>query len=150
MSSRILATVDKILPPKFDTLRGAMRRRQQPRDILNRKMKQTGLNPPSIEKRASEKGTKVSESTVKAILRGEATNAGFFTWEAIALGMDLPPLQVFAELIGEDSTDPQLSGGQFGVLEELYKELTGAKRSKADIYIEGLQLLLRQLRDQPK
>lgn len=129
-----------------------MRRRQQPRDVLSRRMKQAGLTPPAIARRAAEKGTQVgvSDSTVKAILRGEATNAGFFTWEAIFQGMDIPPLQGFAELIGEDSADPQLSSGQFGVLQDLYKELPPAKRAKADVFIEGLLFQLQRIKDQPK
>lgn len=151
MSSTNLAKVDNILLIVSDRLR-PMRRRQQPRDVLGKRMKQAGASPPSIMRRAAEKGTQVtvSDSTVKAILRGEAPNAGFFTWEAIFQGMDVPPLQGFAELIGEDSADPQLASGQFGVLQEIYRELPPAKRAKADVFIEGLLFQLQRIKDQPK
>lgn len=150
VSSTKMTQKGKILPFDSDRLSPPMRRRPPVKEVLNRRMKQTGATPAAIEKRASQKGAVVSDSTVKTILRGESQNAGVFTWEAIALGMDIPPLQLISELLGENGDDPQVKSGQFSVLQGVYKELTPAQRAKADIFLEGWLVILQHIKNQSK
>lgn len=148
MSSRKISYIDNIVSEDSDTLRAQMRRRPLPKDLLSRKMKETGKNPPAIKERAAERGTSVSAETVKAILRGDSSNAGLFTWEAIAIGLEVPPLQLIAELLGESVDDPQIKSGQFALLHELYRELTNSQRAKADVLIGALRRELTHLKNQ--
>lgn len=143
-----LSNADNIVPLESGRLRAPMRRRQPPKDILSRRMKESGKNAPAIKERAAERGANVSAETVKAILRGDSSNAGLFTWEAIAAGLDVPPLQLIAELLGESVDDPQIKSGQFALLHELYKELTPTQRAKADLFISALRRELTHLKNQ--
>lgn len=136
------------MPMRSDRLRPEMRRRQAPKDILSKKMKDLSRNAPAIKERAAERRLSVSAETVKAILRGDSSNAGIFTWEAIAAGLDIPPLQLFAELLGESADDPQVGIGQFALLHELYKELTPTQKAKADVLIGALRRELQFIKTQ--
>ena len=138
MSSTKIAQVVKILPNDSDMLPPAMRRRQPVKDILNQRMKQSGRNTPAVARRATEKGAKLSESTLKMILNGNTTNPGVFTLSAIAQGMDIPSLHFIAEVLGESLDDPALRSGRLAPAVELYKEMTPSQRQRAEHLLDTL------------
>ncbi|MEK6280278.1 MAG: hypothetical protein AABN95_07960 [Acidobacteriota bacterium] len=120
------------------------------KDVLNRRMKQTGRNPPAIERRAAEKGARVTESAIKQVLTGNTVAPSVFTCEAMALGMDIPPLEFIAEILGIRSDDSTLAASKFANPVEIYKELTPSQKQKADVFIDGLVLQLQHIKNQPK
>lgn len=150
MSTKILLYDDNTLSPPSDTLLRAMRRRPHVKEVLAKRIKESGLSVPDICRRAETKGYPVSVSAIKFILNGATKNPSIFTLEAIAIGMDIPPLSFIAEVLGIRGDDPNLLAGKFAVLLDVYKEIPASQRSKADAFIDGLMLQLKHIKAQSK
>lgn len=108
------------------------------------------MSVPEICRRAEAKGYSISVTGVKFILSGTTKNPQIFTLEAIAIGMDIPPVAFIAEILGDRSEDPGFKGSQFGLLFEVFKEIPQSQRYKADPHVDGLLLQLRHIKAQSK
>lgn len=125
-----------------------MRREEAVKEVLTRKMREVqGLNAPELSRRSQGKHP-VSPTAIKEILRGNTKNPGLWTVVDLATALNLSPLQFIAEVIGDKSDDPNLKAGQFASLADLYKGMTSAQRQKADVFIGGLLLQLRHIKNQ--
>lgn len=127
-----------------------VRRKVSVRDILARKMREAGgITPPEISRRAAEKGYVVSPTAIKEMLReGGTENPGLFTLEAIAVGLNLSPVQFVAELLGDRTEDSNFKAGKFAVNADLYKGMTPTQKQKADPLIDGLTWQLQHIKTQ--
>lgn len=150
MSTKILLYNDNTLSPCSDNLPHAMRRRPHVKEVLVRKIKESGILVPDICRRAEAKGYSVSVSAIKFILNGSTKNPQIYTLEAIAVGLDVSPLSFIAEVLGIRADDPNLLAGQFAVLQDVYKEIPLSQRPKADAFIDGLMLQLKHIKAQSK
>lgn len=126
-----------------------MPRRLTAKDVLARKMREAGgITPPEISRRAAAKGYSVSPTAIKEILKGNTTNPGLVTLEAVAAGMDLSPIEFIAEMLGDRTEDVNFKASRFAVAAELFKLLTPTQQLKADPHIEGLLFQLQRIRSQ--
>lgn len=133
---------------RSDSLSASMRRRQLLSDILDRKMKETGLRAPDIVKNALARGATIGKSTINDALDGTTKNPGIYTLEAVALGLSLSPESFMAEILGSRADDPSFKGSQFAMLNEIYKSMTSAQRKLAEPHIEALLFQLQRLKNQ--
>lgn len=141
---------DRIVLEDSATLYCAMRRRASAKEVIAKKIRESGLSVPEICRRAGAKGHSISVTAVKMILNGSTKNPGVYTIEAIGAGLDLAPLTLMAEILGSSSDDPNLKVGQLGVIAEVYKELTHSQRTKADPFVDGLLLQLKHIKGQSR
>ena len=150
LSTQILFNDDRILSDYSATLYGAMRRRASAKEVIVKRIKESGLKVPEICRRAKARNHPISVTAVKWILNGSTKNPGVYTIEAIAIGLDITPLVLMAEILGDRSEDPNLRVGNFAVLVDIYKELTGSQKTKADAFVDGLLLQLKHIKSQTK
>jgi len=127
-----------------------VRRKVSVRDVLARKMREAGgITPPEISRRAAEKGYLVSPTAIKEMLReGGTENPGLFTLEAVALGLNVSPMQLAAELLGDRTDDPNFKSGKFAVAAEMFKGMTAAQKQRAEPLIDGLTWQLQHIKNQ--
>lgn len=145
-----LSTVDKMQSPSSDKIPPMVRRKVSVKDILARKMRAAGgITPPGISRRAAEKGYAVSPTAIKEMLReGGTENPGLFTLEAIAVGLNLSPVQFVAEMLGDRTEDSNFKAGKFAVNADLYKGMTPTQQQRADPLIDGLTWQLQHIKTQ--
>lgn len=127
-----------------------MRKRQPVSDILDQKMKELGIKTPDIVRVSTAKGNPAPKSTIRSILDGDVPNPGIFTLESIALGMNMSPEQLAADILGSRADDPAFKGSQFAILLEMYKSMSPAQRERADPHIAGLLLQFQHIRNHSK
>lgn len=128
-----------------------MRRRPPVKEVISRRMKQIGRDSPvAVARRAAERGAHLHQSTLKQILGGSTKSPTLSTCEAIALGLDLPPLQFIAELLGDRTDDPAVKASKFTNIADIYRDLTPSQKLKADAFIDGLLVQLHHIRNLSK
>lgn len=136
----------QIQPHDSDMLSETMRRNDSVKEVLARKMREAGeITPPEVSRQSK---AKVSPTAIKEILRGRTKNPGLYTLVDIGEALNLSPLQFIAEILGDRTDDPNFKAGQFSALADLYKGMTPAQRQKADVFIGGLLLQLRHIKNQ--
>lgn len=147
VSTQISSIKGQIQPNDSDMLSALMRRADALREVLTRKLKEAGgITPAELSRQT--KGD-VSPTAIKEILRGNTKNPGMFTVVDIAeKGLGLSALAFIAEVLGDKTDDPNFKAGQFATLAELYKGMTSAQRQKADVFIGGLLLQFRHIKNQ--
>lgn len=134
---------------EFDSLCATMRRRPLLKDVLARKMRENGIESAAeLSRRAAERGKSISPTAIKEILRGNTTAPSIDTLEAAAIGMNMNPLQLIAEILGDKTEDPNFKTGQFAVLADLVRSMTPSQRAKAEPHIDGLTLQLTHIKNQ--
>lgn len=131
-----------------DSLCASMRRRQPIKDILSRRMKEAGVSPPDMVRRALERGGEIGKTSINDMLNGTTRNPGIFTVGAAALGMNLPPSLLAAEILGDLTDDPNFKGSQLAIAYEIYRSMTPTQRKMADPHIEALLFLFQRIKDQ--
>lgn len=146
-SSYILSHNDEIVSANSDKLRPPMRK-PPIKEILNRRMKEAGVpSAAELSRRAKAKNRPISETGVKAILQGGTKDPQVFTVDAVAAGLDISPLRLFAEILGIDPDDPSLKADDWRVLWETYRDLTPSQQQKANPHVGGLLTIMRNIRN---
>lgn len=143
---QILSQEGEIQPGDSDRLATLMRRTDSVSEVLARKLKDAGgITPPELARQSK---NKVSPTAIKEILRGNTKNPGIFTLVEIAEALNLSPVQFLAEIIGDRTDEAKYKAGQFPALDDIYRGMTQAQRQKADVFLDGLLLQFRHIKNQ--
>lgn len=125
-------------------------RRVPVKDVVARRMKDAGVpSAAELARRAAAKNRQISETAIKAILRqGGTEDPQVSTVDAIAAGLDMSPVRLFAEILGINPDDPALKADDFRVLWETFRDLSPAQQQRAIPHVTGLLVVFRHIKGQ--